>query len=111
MWTEEEFMDELSDTKNEIRNLKTLSLYFNYLQLKGETSLRVSHFTKEDYDEFKSHLHHWIDMDRKFQKFLEHYLNSPVLETSEELSSDKIKKDSSTSSQNCDISSSTSSNF
>ena len=45
----------------------------------------------------KSHPRHWIDMDRRFQKELEHYLNSPIPETSDETFSGKI-----TSSENCD---------
>ena len=46
MSTEEELMDNLSATKSEIRKLRTLSLYFDYLQLKGEASLGFSHLTK-----------------------------------------------------------------
>ena len=66
----------------------------------------VYHLTKEYYEEFKSHPRHWIDMDPRFRKELEHYLNSPVPETSEEPFSDKT-----TSSENCDTLSSTSSCF
>ena len=33
---EEELMEDLRDTKSETRELKTLALYFHYLQLKGE---------------------------------------------------------------------------
>ena len=58
MFIEEEFMEDLRPTKTEVRKLKILSLYFCYLQLKGEASLDFSHLTKKDYEEFKSHSHH-----------------------------------------------------
>ena len=94
-------MDDFYATKSEARKFRTLALYFNYLQLKGEASLGFSHVTKENFEEFKSHPHHWVNMDRRFQKELEHYLNSPISETSEELSSsscdDFSSKDDSTS--------------
>ena len=77
-------MEDLRATKSKIRKFKTLVLYFHHLQLKGEALLGFSHLTKEDYEEFKYHLRHWIDMDPRFRKELEHYLNSPVPETSEE---------------------------
>ena len=86
MWTEKELMDHYCATKSEARKFRTLSLYFNYLQLKGEASLGVSHITKENIEEFKSHPRHWINMDRRFQEELDYYLNSPVSDTSEELS-------------------------
>ena len=63
-------MEDLCATKSEIRKLKILSLYFHYLQLKGEASLGFSPLTKEDYEEFKSHPRHWIDMDSRFGKEL-----------------------------------------
>ena len=81
MRAEEELMEDLCATKSEIRKLKTLALYFHHLQLKGEASLGFSYLTKEDYEEFKSHSRHWIHMDPRFGKELEHYLNSPVPET------------------------------
>ena len=99
-------MEDFSATKSETRKFRTLALYFNHLQLKGEASLEFSHLVKEDYEELKSHPRHWIGMDRRFQKELKHYLNSPVPENSDELFLGKI-----TSSENCDSSSSTSSCF
>ena len=50
-------------------------------------------------------------MDRRFQNELDYYLNSPIPETSQKLSSDNIKRDSSTSLENVDISLLTSLHF
>ena len=47
MWTEKEFMDDFCATKSEARKFRTLALYFNCLQLKGEASLGFSRVTKE----------------------------------------------------------------
>ena len=104
-------MEYLRTTKSEMRKLKTLALCFHHLQLKGEASLWFSHLTKEDYDKFKSHPRQWFDIDRRFQNELDYYLNSPIPETSEEPYSENIKRDSSTSLENCDISLSKSSCF
>ena len=90
IWIEKELMDDFSTTKSETRQFRILALYFNHLQLKGEDLLGFSHLTKEDYEKLKSHPRHCIDMDCRFQKELEHYLNSPVTETSDEPFSGKI---------------------
>ena len=71
MWTEKELMDHYCATKSEARKFRTLALYFNYLQLKGEASLGFSHITKENIKELKSHPRHWISMDRRFQEELD----------------------------------------
>ena len=71
MWIEKEIMEDLPASKSEARKLKTLALYFHYLQLKSEASLVFSHTNKEYYDELKSQPHHWISMDRNFQDELD----------------------------------------
>ena len=56
--TEKELMDDFSTSESDARKLRTLALYFHHLQLRGKASIGLSHITREECDEFKSHPHH-----------------------------------------------------
>ena len=83
MFSANDLKESFSASENKIRNMKTLALYYHYLQTKGEASFRFSGITKKDCDNFKSQPRNWSSVSKDFQNELNWYLSSPDPETLE----------------------------